>query len=146
MVLSFPLHHWQSFMLTSPLTPSLFGSFNRSTFYLGFRLPYMVMLFLVFWYISFTSSFVHSIMPALYRTFGTTHVFVACNTCFAFNFNFNVDFNLFKHSFLMFFFHLFLTYISFLQTTKILIFFFSNRTNIFNNYSVAFKFFCTLHS
>ena len=49
-----------------------------------------MVIFLVFRSISFTSSFVHSIMPALYQTVGTTHVFIAWNTCFGFNFDFNV--------------------------------------------------------
>ena len=94
----------QSSMLTSPLPLSLLGRYNRSTFDLGCSPPYMVIILLVFQSIPFTSSFVHSIMPALYRIVGTTHVFIAWNPCFAFNFDFNVAFNLLKYSFLMFFF------------------------------------------
>ena len=71
----------QSFVLASPLPPQLLGRYNRSTFYLRCIPPYMMIIFLVFRSIFFTSSFVHSIIPALYQTVGTTHVFVAWNTC-----------------------------------------------------------------
>ena len=64
----------------------------------------MVKIFLVFQSISFTSSFINSVMPAPYRTVGTIHVFIAWNTCFAFNFDFNVALNLLKYFFLMFLF------------------------------------------
>ena len=83
-------------------TTSFTSWYNRSTFDLGCSPPYMVIIFLVFLSISFISSLVYSIMPALYRTVGTTHVFIAWDTCFAFNFDFNVALNLLKYSFLMF--------------------------------------------
>ena len=38
----------------------------------------------------------------MYRTVGTTYVFIAWDTCFGFNFDFNVALNLLKYSFLMF--------------------------------------------
>ena len=102
-------------MLTSPLPPSLLGRYNRSTFDLGCSPPYMVKIFLFFWSISFPSSFVHSVIPTLYQTASTTNVFIAWNTCFEFNFHFHIAFNL--H---IVFFHIFLTYIPFLQNAKYL--------------------------
>ena len=92
----------QSAMLTRPLLPSLLGRYNCSTFYIGCSPLYMVTIFLIFQFISFTSSFVHSIMPAPYQTVDTTHMFITWNTCFAFNFDFNVVLSPLKYSFLMF--------------------------------------------
>ena len=84
----------QSSVITTPLPPSLLGGYSRSTFDLGYSPPYMVVIFLVFWSISFKSSLVHWIIPV--------YVFIAWDICFALNFDFNVSLNLLKYSFLMF--------------------------------------------
>ena len=84
----------QSSMLISPLPPLLLGRYNRLPFYLECNPPYMVIIFLVFQSTFFSSSFVYSIMPGLYQTVGTSHVFITWNTCFAFNFYFNIALNL----------------------------------------------------
>ena len=84
----------QSSMLISPLPPLLLGRYNRLPFYLECNPPYMVIIFLVFQSTFFSSSFVYSIMPGLYQTVGTSHVFITWNTCFAFNFYFNITLNL----------------------------------------------------
>ena len=90
----------QPSMLSSPLPISLLGRCNRSTFDLRCSPPYLVIIFLVFCSISFTSSFFDSV-PALYQTVGTGHVLIIWNTWFTFNFGFNVTFNLLKYSSLM---------------------------------------------
>ena len=66
----------QSSMVKSPLLPSLLGRYNHSTFDLGCIPPHMVIIFLVFRSISFTSSFIHSIISPLYLKVGVTHVFI----------------------------------------------------------------------
>ena len=100
-MLSFAFHHWHSLLYLQP--HYLFHFLVQcSTFDRRCSPPYMVIIFLFFWSISFTSYLVQSIMPALYRIAGTIHVFIACDTCFAFNFDLNVALNLLKYSFLMF--------------------------------------------
>ena len=47
-------------------TTSFLSWYNGSTFDLGYSPPYMVIIFLVSWSISFTSSLVHSIVSVLY--------------------------------------------------------------------------------
>ena len=121
-MLSFAFHHGTVPYACNPTT--CFTSwYNHPTFDLGCNPRYMVIIFLAFWSISFTPSLVHSvhsITPALYRTVGTTHVPIAWDTCFAFNFDFNVAVNLLKYYFLMFsvFFHL-LTYMLFLKKNQV---------------------------
>ena len=41
-------------------------------------------------------------MPPLYRAVATTHGFIAWDTCFAFDFDFNIALNVLKYYFLMF--------------------------------------------
>ena len=93
----------------------------------------MVITFLVFWSIYFTSSFIHSIMPALYRVVDTTHSLslgIHALNLISISMLLSIKFSL-KVFFPNIFFHLFLTYIPFLQNTKVLILFISNLTNLF---------------
>ena len=108
----------QSSMLMSPLPPSLLGRYNHSAFDLRCSPPYMVTifpsLFLHFADPFLSLSFVHSIMPAPYRTVGTTHLFITWNTFFAFTFLFQCCSEPLKVFFPNVFFHLLFTYLPFL--------------------------------
>ena len=73
----------QSSMLTSFLPPSLLDRYNHAPFDHGYSAPYMTIIFLVFRFISFTSSFVYPIMRVLYPTISIIHVLIAWNPCSA---------------------------------------------------------------
>ena len=62
--------------------------------------PYMLMSFVVLLSIWWSSSFVHSIIPALCQTAETGQILIAWNTFPAFSFNLRADLTYLNHSFL----------------------------------------------
>ena len=86
-IISLPLHFFMwssrhcinasmhSWMLTSPLT-SFLGTYSLSMSSLGCKALCIVMSFLVFWFICWSSSLAHFKNGPVYITRGTTHVFI----------------------------------------------------------------------
>ena len=132
-------------MLTSPQLPSLLGRYNCSTFNLtvhGDNLSCFLIHFFHFLFCLFNNA--STILDSRHHPYVCCLEYILC-----IYFRFQYCSQLLKVFFPNVFFRLFLTYIPFLQNTKVFIPLFFNLTiffTIFQLYPIAFNFFFPLHS